>query len=63
MKKIIIPLIAITASVLYIRHCIKDAMKPPTEVSRREYYHDTSTDDYWEIEPDPYDSCDIHDST
>jgi hypothetical protein len=29
--KYIIPLIAITASVLYIRHCIKDGHHPPEE--------------------------------
>lgn len=49
--KYIIPLIAITASVLYIRHCIKDGHLPPEEC-RLLVCRDPSSDDEFLI-PEP----------
>lgn len=53
--KYIVPFLVITASVIYIRHCIREGNKPPTDVTRQEFYHSNTTGEDWELElGDPY---------
>lgn len=49
--KYVLPLLAITISVIYIRHCIKSADRPPEE-TRLMVYHDNETGEDWELGPE-----------
>lgn len=50
--KYILPILVLTASVIYIRKCIKDGLKPPTEVARNVIYHDPDSDEDWDLGPE-----------
>jgi hypothetical protein len=52
MSKIILPIFVITASALYLRHCIKDGCRPPTDVARHVVYHDPDSDEDWDLGPE-----------
>ena len=54
MTKYIAPILVLTASAIYLRWCIKDAQRPPTDVTRQEFYHSNTTGEDWELETDPY---------
>lgn len=48
----ILSIFAITVSVIYIRHCIKDGLKPPTDIARNVIYHDPDSDEDWDLGPE-----------
>ena len=48
----ILPIFVITASVIYIRHCIREGNKPPTEISRNVIYHDPDSDEDLDLGPE-----------
>lgn len=50
--KYILPILVLTASVIYIRKCIKDGLQQPTEVARNVIYHDPDSDEDWDLGPE-----------
>lgn len=52
MRRFILPIFVIAASVIYIRHCIKDGLQPPTDIARNVVYHDPDSDEDWDLGPE-----------
>lgn len=50
--KYILPILVLTASVIYIRKCIYDGLKPPTDIARNVVYHDPDSDEDWDLGPE-----------
>jgi hypothetical protein len=50
--KYLLPIFVFTASVIYIRKCIKDGCRPPTDVARNVIYHDPDSDEDWDLGPE-----------
>lgn len=48
----ILSIFAITVSVIYIRHCIREGNKPPTDIARNVIYHDPYSDEDWDLGPE-----------
>lgn len=48
----VLPIFVITASVIYIRHCIREGNKPPTDIARNVIYHDPDSDEDWDLGPE-----------
>ena len=50
--RIILPIFVFTASVIYIRKCIREGNQPPTDIARNVVYHDPDSDEDWDLGPE-----------
>jgi hypothetical protein len=50
--KYLLPIFVIAASVVYIRKCIREGNQPPTDVARHVVYHDSDSDEDWDLGPE-----------
>lgn len=50
--KYLLPIFVLTASVIYIRKCINDGLQPPTDIARNVIYHDSDSDEDWDLGPE-----------
>lgn len=50
--KYLLPIFVLTASVIYIRKCIREGNQPPTDIARNVVYHDPDSDEDWDLGPE-----------
>lgn len=50
--KYLLPIFVIAASVVYIRNCIREGNRPPTDIARNVVYHDPDSDEDWDLGPE-----------